>query len=125
MIKVINWEDAIKNGKYDKEVGIGFALLTQTDNFYTYITKIDPYKCVKAHFHKYDNEHYHIINGAGKLRVKDMVNVGKEEIIMVSRGESFVIPANVLHELTNVAEEPLILMFSCQRLQIDIDRYFA
>lgn len=124
MVEIINWEQTLNTCKYDKKVGIKIKKLAGDSNFSTFITIIDPHKWVNPHYHKHGDEHYHIISGKGSIQLKHIVD-GIEETHMVNTGESFVVPENVMHQLINTGNEPLILMFSCPMEHLDSDRYLT
>lgn len=122
-MNIVNWKEVIGSCKYDSAVGIRIAKLAGNDNFSTFITEIDPQKKVKPHFHKNGDEHYHIISGKGTMYLKNVLT-GEGGSYLVSEKESFVVPENYLHELTNSGDVPLILMFSCPISHLNEDRYF-
>lgn len=123
MIDIINWQDILNDCKYDNSVGIKIAKIAGDEIFSTFITEIDVGKGVNPHFHKSGDEHYHIISGQGEVYLKNMQT--KEEIrLNVNSGQSFVVPENVLHQLINTGNIPLILMFSCPTSHLETDRYF-
>lgn len=123
MIGIAKWSDVIDNCKYDELVGIKMAKLAGDKNFSTFITAIDPKKSVNPHYHKHGEEHYHIIKGTGEIRLKN-ITTGDAVSYHVSALESFVVPENFLHQLTNTGTEPLLLMFSCPTSHLDTDRFF-
>jgi mannose-6-phosphate isomerase-like protein (cupin superfamily) len=124
MINIITWNDAINSCDYDESVGIKIAKLATSDTLSTFITEINPHKSVNAHYHKYGNEHYHIISGNGEIQLENVLN-GEKCSHKVSAGQSFVVPENVLHKLINTnPTTPLVLMFSCPPSHLDTDRYF-
>jgi mannose-6-phosphate isomerase-like protein (cupin superfamily) len=125
MIDILNWRDAINNCNYDESVGIRIAKLADGERLSTFITEIDPNKSVNPHYHKFGNEHYHIISGNGEIQL-ELVSTGEKYSVSVSAGQSFTIPENVLHKLINTSNTlPLLLMFSCPPSHLDSDRYFV
>lgn len=123
MINIINWEKVISDCKYDSNVGIKIAKLAGEDSFSTFITVIDAGKSVNPHYHKRGDEHYHILSGKGQVYLKNMLTL-EECIFLVSAHESFVVPENTLHKLTNTGDDSLTLMFSCPNAHLESDRYF-
>lgn len=123
MVTITKWKEIINNCKYDESVGIKIAKIAGNENFSTFITEIDPNKSVNPHYHKNGDEHYHIISGRGEIYLKNMLTK-EEHSYIVSACESFVVPENVLHKLTNSGNEPLILMFSCPTSHLESDRHF-
>lgn len=123
MINIQSWEEKINNCQYDNAVGIRIAKLASYNNFSTFITKIDPNKSVNPHYHKHGDEHYHVISGTGIIRLKDVIN-GTESLHKISSQQSFTVPENMEHQLSNIGEQPLLLMFSCPDFHLDNDRYF-
>ena len=111
IMNIISWNDEISKCAYDDSVGIRIAKLAGTKDFCTFITEIAP------------NEHYHIVKGTCEMYLKDVLN-GQENSYKVSANESFVVPENTLHKLTNIGIEPLLLMFSCPASHLESDRYF-
>ena len=122
-MNIINWNDEISKCAYDDSVGIRISKLAGTKYFCTFITEIAPNKSVNPHYHKNGDEHYHIVKGTGEMYLKDVLN-GQENSYKVSANESFVVPENTLHKLTNIGIEPLLLMFSCPASHLESDRYF-
>lgn len=123
MINITKWRYIIDDCAYDPSVGIKIAQLAGDENFSTFISEIGINKSVNPHYHKHGDEHYHIISGSGKIDLKNVVT-GEESSSAVSAQESFVVPENVLHKLTNTGNTPLILMFSCPLSHLNADRYF-
>lgn len=97
-IQAINWETEIQTSDYDDKVGIRVAKLAGDSTFCTYITVIDKNKGVNPHYHKVGDEHYHIISGNGLVRLKNM-STQEEQLLLVKAGESFIVPANTMHQL--------------------------
>lgn len=58
------------------------------------------------HYHRAAEEIYHLVAGAGRLRL------GEEEAD-VRAGDTIVIPPGVRHKLWNPAGEPLVLLCCC------------
>jgi mannose-6-phosphate isomerase-like protein (cupin superfamily) len=58
------------------------------------------------HYHPIAEEIYHLLRGAGRLRL------GAEEAD-VGAGDTIVIPPGVRHKLWNVGSEPLVLLCCC------------
>ena len=123
MIKITKWEEALNKCSYDSSVGIRIAKLAGNSDFSTFITEISTGKGVNAHYHKFGDEHYHIIKGKGEIFLKSVIT-GDEKCYPVCANESFTVPENVLHKLTNTGNSSLILMFSCPASHIEYDRYF-
>ncbi len=123
MVDITKWKDLIDKCAYDSSVGIKIAKLAGTEKFSTFITEIDVDKSVNPHYHKNGDEHYHIISGNGEIYLKDVIT-GEEKSYPVSAQESFIVPENVLHKLTNTGNTTLILMFSCPLSHLESDRYF-
>jgi mannose-6-phosphate isomerase-like protein (cupin superfamily) len=124
MVEIINWNTAISSCKYDESVGIRIAKISGNEDFCTFITIIDPNKNVNPHYHKYGDEHYHIIQGNGEIKLKNIIT-GNEQQYTVSEKESFVIHENIQHQLKNIGDIPLILMFSCPMSHVESDRHFS
>lgn len=122
MINITKWKDEIANCAYDSTVGIKIAKLAGNKDFSTFITEIDESKSVNPHYHKNGDEHYHIVSGDGEIYLKNVVT-GEENFYIVSAHQSFVVPENTLHKLTNTGSKPLVLMFSCPTSHLDSDRY--
>lgn len=123
MIDIKVWDDLVNSCVFDKDVGIRIAKLTRDDKFSTFITVIEPKKCVNPHYHKHGDEHYHIISGLGEIKLKDMAT-SQESSYKVKGNSSFVVKENIMHQLINTGNEPLVLMFSCPASHLDIDRCF-
>jgi mannose-6-phosphate isomerase-like protein (cupin superfamily) len=124
MINKVTWRKALQNSSYDEKVGIKIARLLTDTALSTFISEIDPGKGVTAHYHMEGNEHYHILQGEGMVEIKNMATQEQSQF-QVTSGESFIVPENVLHKLTNTGTIPLILMFSCPERHLDSDRYFS
>ena len=124
MIEIKRWNNQLDNCEYDDRVGIRIAKLLSSNDFSTFITVIEPQRCVTPHYHKYGDEHYHIISGSGTLKVKNMLNL-TEETFLLNEGESFSIAENIMHQLINTSTKPLTLMFSCPDSHLENDRYFS
>lgn len=124
MLNIINWQDLILNCKYDATVGIRIAKIAGNKHFSTFITAIDPGKSVNPHYHKHGDEHYHIISGSGQIYLKN-IKTNEESTHNVEAGSSFIVNENTLHQLTNISETKLILMFSCPLAHLEGDRYLA
>ena len=122
-MNIVNWANEISKCKTDDTVGIRIAKLAGEKDFCTFITEINPSKSVNAHYHKNGDEHYHVINGSGEMYLKNVIN-GEEHSYKVLANESFVVPENTLHQLTNTGSIPLLLMFSCPASHLESDRYF-
>jgi mannose-6-phosphate isomerase-like protein (cupin superfamily) len=58
------------------------------------------------HYHHVAEEIYHLVSGAGRLRLA-------EEEAEVRAGDTIVIPAGVRHKLWNPGGEPLVLLCCC------------
>lgn len=123
MTEIINWQLALNQSKQDPAVGIRIAKLTGNEQFSTFITEVAPNQSVNPHYHKDGTEHYHIISGTGEITLTD-VSTNKQSIHHVTTGNSFEITENTLHQLRNISNEPLVLMFSCPTAHLDNDRYF-
>ena len=121
-MEVIDWKFALENCAYDKVVGIKIAKLSGDAGFSTYITSIDPGKCVNAHYHKQGDEHYHIIDGAGEMTITDVFSKATTTLFL-GKYHSFVVPSNKSHQLKNCGHAPLILMFSCPESHLSCDRH--
>lgn len=124
MIKIVDWKSELNNADYDKTVGIKIAKLIEGDNFATFVTEIEPGKYVNPHYHKSGNEHYHIITGTGELYLCDIAKKNKM-VIHVTAGQSFTVPENTIHQLTNNGESTLLLMFSCPMAHLNNDRFLG
>lgn len=121
-MNVIDWKFELQHCTYDATVGIKIAKLAGDSRFSTYLTAIDPGKCVNAHYHKIGDEHYHIILGCGEITLIDVFS--KIKITrQVATFNSFVVAANMSHQLRNTSSEPLILMFSCPESHLQEDRF--
>jgi mannose-6-phosphate isomerase-like protein (cupin superfamily) len=123
LTNIIDWKQNLDSCIYDEKVGIRIAKLVGNNQFSTFITVIDAGKHVNPHYHKHGDEYYHIIEGNGEVKLKD-VNSNVEEIHKVSSGSSFIVSENIIHQLVNTGSEPLTLMFSCPTAHLGIDRYF-
>lgn len=124
IVNKINWQKAMNNCEYDEKVGIRIAKIAGNKEFSTYITAIDYTRSVTPHYHKIGDEHYHILEGEGKVILRNMIN-NEECTFSAYGGESFVVPANTLHQLINTGENKLILMFSCPENHLNSDRFFS
>ncbi|PHV11916.1 cupin domain-containing protein [Chitinimonas sp. BJB300] len=118
----VNWLSILASSQYDPVAGIKIAKLSGDHLFSTYLTEIDPGKFVNPHFHKHGNEHYHIIQGQGKIELTDALT-GISSTRTVEAFSSFVVEENVIHSLTNIGDAPLILMFSCPEAHLTDDRH--
>jgi mannose-6-phosphate isomerase-like protein (cupin superfamily) len=58
------------------------------------------------HYHRVAEEVYHLVRGAGRLRLGD-------EEADVRAGDTIVIPPGVRHKLWNPGAEPLVLLCCC------------
>lgn len=123
MINIIEWSNILKNCDYDKKVGIKIAKIAGNNLFSTFITEIDQNKFVNPHYHNNGEEHYHIISGEGEMIFKNILTNKKQSLIIKAQ-ESFVVPDKTLHQLINIGNSPLILMFSCPLSHLTDDRHF-
>lgn len=121
-MNLIDWKSELAHCAYDAAVGIKIAKLTGNGQFATFLTSIDPGKYVNPHYHKSGDEHYHIIRGCGEIMLTD-VSSGKGTITGVNEYQSFLVPANTLHQLRNTGNESLVLMFSCPESHLKEDRF--
>lgn len=118
----INWEKVLDTAYYDATVGISIAKLLEHKGFSTFITRIDAGKKVNPHYHSQGDEHYHIIEGAGKIMLCNIKD-GTHETFTVSAHNSFVVRPFVEHTLHNTGPTPLLLMFSCPDEHLTDDRF--
>ncbi|MEO9176775.1 MAG: cupin domain-containing protein [Gaiellales bacterium] len=58
------------------------------------------------HYHPIAEEVYHLVSGAGRLRLGD-------ELAEVRAGDTIVIPPGVRHKLWNPGDAPLVLLCCC------------
>ncbi len=120
-MQLIEWKVALAQAAYDAAAGISIARLTGDDGFATYLAEIAPGKSVSPHYHKAGDEHYHIVGGAGEIRLAS-VDGGPKRAMRVAAGVSFVVPANTIHELINTGDTILVWMFSCAASHLTDDR---
>ena len=123
-IDILDWNKAISSVKMDQSVGIQIAPLTETEGKGTYVTVIPPGAFVNPHYHSAGDEEYHIIQGKGLIRLLP-VGANEDEWVSkeVSARHSFIISANVIHQLINTGDEPLTLLFSCPLTHLKDDRF--
>ena len=121
-MNLIDWQVEFGRCAYDSTVGIKIAKLAGDSQFATFLTAIDPGKSVNPHYHKNGDEHYHIISGHGEMTLIDVASK-KETVTSVNEGQSFVVPANTLHQLKNTGQQALTLMFSCPESHLKEDRF--
>jgi len=122
VIKIVDWKSELNNADYDKTVGIKISKLIDNKNFATFLTEIEPGKYVNPHYHKSGDEHYHILTGNGELYLCD-VDKKNKSITQVTAGQSFTVPENTIHQLTNTGNSTLLLMFSCPTAHLNTDRF--
>lgn len=120
---IVNWSNEIKKSNYDSLVGISIAKIID-DDICGYITIIESNKSVNPHYHTVGKEHYHIISGQGQIKLR-CLDGGNIEIHNVSAGESFIVNENVVHELSNIGNDNLVLMFYCKEEHLSSDRHLV
>lgn len=124
-IDIIDWDHEMLYANTDKNVGIKIAILCEIDDRGTYLTILDPGVAITPHYHEEGSEEYHIINGAGVIRLLPADALNKDVKLTckhVQAKTSFVIPPRVIHQLINIGTEPLTLIFSCPRAHLQEDR---
>ncbi len=125
-ISIVDWENELSFAKKDEKVGIKIATLSESQDKGTYITSLPPGSSVTPHYHEEGDEEYHIISGSGVIRLLPVNHMHTEFKMVckyVTAKNSFVIPANVIHQLiNNSATEELILIFSCPLSHLKEDR---
>lgn len=124
-IAIVNWDHEIFHAKKDEKVGIKIATLLESNDRGTYITIVPPGSSITPHYHREGEEEYHIISGSGVIRLLPVHHINTEFKLVckhVIAKNSFVIPANVIHQLINNGAEELILIFSCPLSHLKEDR---
>lgn len=127
-ISIVDWHQELSSATFDKAAGIQIATLLESEDKGTYITIIQPGASVNPHYHKEGDEEYHIISGNGVIRLLPVDNENKDFQMVckqVNPQNSFVIPPNVIHQLSNNGEQPLILLFSCPLPHLKEDRFMV
>lgn len=95
---IVDWLSALESSRYDSVVGIRVAKLADANGFGTYLTAIAPNESVAAHYHRDNDEHYHIVKGFGEITLTD-IRSGSTMVIAVQAQSSFVVPRNTGHVL--------------------------
>ncbi len=124
-IAIINWEQVLKEGDIDPEVNIRITPLTKNPSFAMYVTEIAPASKVGAHYHQEGIEVYEILRGKGRLytALPDISNIPTSIVSQqVTAGDFFEIPPGCIHQLANIGDEPLILIFGCPATHLSSDR---
>ncbi len=124
-VKIANFKTALDGAVADPAVGIKIAPLTQDPSFGTYITEIPPKGKVGAHYHCEGVEVYGIMSGSGIIHtaIPDENNQPTDiSSKPVTTGDFFNIDSGVIHQLENIASEPLILIFGCPATHLNTDR---
>jgi mannose-6-phosphate isomerase-like protein (cupin superfamily) len=121
-MQIIDWHTALTTATTDAKAGIAPVRLTGDTAFATHLARLEAGQTVTAHYHRHGAEHYHILSGQGRIAIRALDQFQFKEL-PVRAGHSFLIPANTWHSLTNCANEPLLLMFSCPASHLDSDRY--
>jgi quercetin dioxygenase-like cupin family protein len=125
IITVTNWREALNKAKADPAVGIRIAPLTQNETFGMYVTEILPNKKVTAHYHQEGIEIYSILAGNGMLYTASPNRQNEPTYIQekaVKTGDFFNIEPGVIHQLVNLGQDPLILVFGCPGSHLSSDR---
>jgi mannose-6-phosphate isomerase-like protein (cupin superfamily) len=121
-MKVTHWKKALENAVLDPAVGIRIAPLTDNTSFGMYVTEILPGKKISAHYHQEGGEVYEIIRGNGMLYTAPAESQSHHTATTVTAGDFFNIDPNVVHQLVNTGDEPLILIFGCPGTHLGLDR---
>lgn len=127
-IDVKNIETALKNAIADPKVGIRIAPLINNEEFGMYVTQIPSKQKITAHYHQAGLEIYGIISGSGLIHTAVPLDNGEyknKKSKQVSAGDYFCIEANIIHQLQNTGNEPLILVFGCPATHLSTDRILS
>lgn len=125
-ISIVDWSQELSCANFDKKVGIQIATLLESNGKGTYITVIPPGSSVTPHYHTNGDEEYHIISGCGVIRLLPVEAKNKDFQLVckqVKAQNSFIIPANLIHQLINNGDVPLTLIFSCPLAHLKEDRF--
>ncbi|MBV8048592.1 MAG: cupin domain-containing protein [Paludibacterium sp.] len=109
-----------QRGVFDPEAGIPIAALTSCDALTFYLSDIPPQGTVHAHAHSQGDEVYLILSGQGCLYRQAP---GEErQSVSVAAGDLLRVPAEQVHQLVNLGEQPLRLLFVCRASHLSDDR---
>lgn len=121
-MSVIDWGTLLTRANYDATTGLYIAKLLTHEGTSSFLTRIDPGKKINPHYHRHGDEHYHILEGSGEIRLHNLRN-GSHETRIVTARSSFAIPPLIEHALSNTGTTPLLLMFSCPDAHLGEDRF--
>ena len=127
-LHIQTWQHALSKAVPEPEVGISIALLGGDNTFSSYITQIPPFGQVKAHFHPTGIEIYHILSGQGEIH-SGILNSSGEVLWAapqeVATGSIFTIYPNIVHQLINKQNAPLVLIFTCDPSHLSTNRHLV
>ena len=120
-----SWKEALKTAILDPVVQIRHAPIEGgSEEYRTHVASIS--KQVGCHFHEVEDEGYAVVAGYGRLHWGEAVknseggwDVKWETPVDVSKGDSFVIPEGYAHQLQNIGDKDLIIVFGCPDTHID------
>jgi len=120
-----NIYEALKAAIWDETVGIKIVKLTGNDSFAFYAAEIDAYKRVGAHYHTEGVEVYQVIEGKGNIYIgtpKAEGEVDWKQPVSVKAGDCFTVNSHEVHQLINISDERLVIVFACPFSHISTDR---
>jgi oxalate decarboxylase/phosphoglucose isomerase-like protein (cupin superfamily) len=124
-VHIANYKNALKAAKFDKMIGLKIAVLLESEERCLCVTELAIGASSKPHYHKFDNDEYHILSGNGFIRLAP-INMKNKSFTLIAKevkdGDFFIIPPNMIHQLINRGNKPLILVFSCPKHHLGKDR---
>lgn len=106
----------------DPAVGIRIATVLEDKDCSYYATEIAPGKSVTPHYHSQGDEVYIIFSGVGSLKSWKPDSAEHVAEVQVEQGDVFNIPSGTVHQLINIGEQPLVLLFACPPGHLGADR---
>ncbi|TDR73622.1 cupin domain-containing protein [Paludibacterium purpuratum] len=107
-------------GTFDLQAGIHIAALACCGALTFYLTDIPPHGSVNAHSHRQGDEIYLILNGEGCLYSQAQGTATLSTPLRA--GDLLRIPSGHAHQLVNLGEQPLRLLFVCPNSHLSHDR---
>lgn len=122
---VNNLYKLIESSELDPEVGIRLGHLSGNKQFSLFGAEIGSQRVLSAHYHKYGEEIYLIIEGSGIMYLGEFDSSGNvewEPPFEINKGDCFTVDAKKVHQLCNNTEQRLVAVFGCSQSHLSTDR---